>query len=278
MPNRPGRVEGKVAVVTGAASGLGAATAELYIAEGAKVLLTDIQDEAGQALAASLGSNAAYLHCDVTVEADVEAAVALAVSTFGRLDIMFNNAGVVGAVGSICDTTEAAWNRTNDILIKSVFFGMKHAGRVMVPQGSGSIISTSSTAGIMGSLGPHVYTAAKHAVIGLTRSVASEFARSGVRVNAISPGSTVSALTADVVTGDHTDMETTAKHMAAGSALGIAGMPIDIANAALYLASEESRNMTAQVIVVDGGQTTIPGGGRFHKQEAKVLLEGGRRG
>jgi NAD(P)-dependent dehydrogenase (short-subunit alcohol dehydrogenase family) len=264
--------------VTGAASGLGAATAELYIAEGAKVLLTDIQDEAGQALAASLGSNAAYLHCDVTVEADVEAAVALAVSTFGRLDIMFNNAGVVGAVGSICDTTEAAWNRTNDILIKSVFFGMKHAGRVMVPQGSGSIISTSSTAGIMGSLGPHVYTAAKHAVIGLTRSVASEFARSGVRVNAISPGSTVSALTADVVTGDHTDMETTAKHMAAGSALGIAGMPIDIANAALYLASEESRNMTAQVIVVDGGQTTIPGGGRFHKQEAKVLLEGGRRG
>lgn len=272
-----GRLEGKVAVITGGASGIGAGTARRFVEEGARVVLADIQGDAGEALSSELGNVATFIHCDVTVEADVEAAVQRAVATFGRLDVMFNNAGIVGAIGPISETPIEAWDRTVDILLRSVFLGMKHASRVMIPQGSGSIISTSSTAGIMGGLGPHVYTAAKHGVIGLTKSVASELARDGIRVNAISPGNTVTAMTAGVISGNHEDMEGTERHMIAGSALGFASMPVDIANAALYLASEESRNVTAHTLVVDAGQTTMPGNGRFHKGASAIVHEAGRR-
>jgi NAD(P)-dependent dehydrogenase (short-subunit alcohol dehydrogenase family) len=271
------RLAGKVAVITGAASGIGAGTAQRFAEEGARVVLADIQDEAGRALAKELGDIATFVHCDVTVESDVEAAVKAAVSSFGRLDVMFNNAGIVGAIGPIADTPIDAWDRTINILLRSVFLGMKHSAKIMIPQGSGSIISTSSTAGILGGLGPHVYTAAKHGVIGLTKSVASELARDGIRVNAISPGNTVTAMTAGVITGDHTDVEKATKHISSGSALGIPGLPSDIANAALYLASEESRNVTAHTLVVDAGQTTMPGTGRFHKGESAIVHEAGRR-
>jgi NAD(P)-dependent dehydrogenase (short-subunit alcohol dehydrogenase family) len=271
------RLAGKVAVITGAASGIGAGTARRFAEEGARVVLADIQDDAGQALAEELGDVATYVHCDVTSEADVAAAVNAAVSSFGRLDVMFNNAGIVGAIGPIADTPIDAWDRTINILLRSVFLGMKHASGIMIPQRSGSIISTSSTAGILGGLGPHVYTAAKHGVIGLTKSVASELARDGIRVNAISPGNTVTAMTAGVITGDHLDVDAAEKHMISGSALGIAGQPSDIANAALYLASDESRNVTAHTLVVDAGQTTMPGNGRFHKSAAAIVHEAGRR-
>lgn len=271
------RLAGKVAVITGAASGIGAGTVARFIEEGARVVLADIQDDAGRALAATFGDAATYVHCDVTQEADIEAAVNAAVSSFGRLDIMFNNAGIVGAIGSIAETPIEAWDRTVDILLRSVFLGMKHAARIMIPQGSGSIISTSSTAGIVGGLGPHVYTAAKHGVIGLTKSVASELARDGIRVNAISPGNTVTAMTAGVIAGDHTDVETATKHITSGSPLGIAGLPSDIANAALYLASDESRNVTAHTLVVDAGQTGMQGTGRFHKGDSAIVHEAGRR-
>jgi NAD(P)-dependent dehydrogenase (short-subunit alcohol dehydrogenase family) len=271
------RLAGKVAVITGAASGIGAGTAQRFAEEGARVVIADIQDDAGRALAKELGDVATYVHCDVTVEADVEAAVNAAVSSFGRLDVMFNNAGIVGAIGPIADTPIDAWDRTINILLRSVFLGMKYSARIMIPQGSGSIISTSSTAGILGGLGPHVYTAAKHGVIGLTKSVASELARDGIRVNAISPGNTVTAMTAGVITGDHKDVETVTKHISSGSALGIPGLPSDIANAALYLASDESRNVTAHTLVVDAGQTTMPGTGRFHKGVSAIVHEAGRR-
>lgn len=272
-----GRLEGKVAVVTGGASGIGAATVRRFVAEGAQVVVADLQPERGEAIVAELGDAARFIHTDVAVEADVAAAVDLAVAEFGALDVMFNNAGIVGVIGRIADTPTDGWHRTVGVLLDSVMFGMKHAARVMVPQRRGSILSTSSTAGVQGGLGPHCYTACKHAVVGLTKSVASELATHGVRVNAISPGNTVTAMTSAVITGDPDAIDKASASIAAGSNLGIAGEPDDIANAALYLASDEARYVTGHTLVVDAGQTTNGGSARFHQQSAAVLHEAGRR-
>ena len=272
-----GRVEGKVAVVTGGANGIGEATVRRFVEEGARVVIADLQTADGEALCAELGSATRFITTDVTVEADVAAAADLAVSEFGALDVMFNNAGIVGAIGPIADTTADAWNQTVAVLLTGVFHGMKHAARVMIPQGSGSIISTASTAGVMGGLGPHTYTACKHAVVGLTKSVASELGHHGIRVNAVAPGSTVTAMTAAVMTGDHLAVEKTTKSMAASSPLGIAGLPVDIANAVLYLACDESRNTSGHTLVVDAGTTTNGGSSRFHQSAPAILGEAGRR-
>ena len=272
-----GRLEGKVAVVTGGASGIGEGTVRRFVEEGARVVVADLQDEPGRALVAELGDATRFAHTDVTQEDDVAAAVDLAVADFGRLDVMFNNAGIVGVIGRIAETPADAWDRTVAVLLRGVFLGTKHAARVMVPQRSGSIISTSSTAGILGGLGPHCYTACKHAVIGLTKSAASELATSGIRVNAISPGNTVTAMTSAVITGDHTAVEAATERFASQSPLGFAATPIDIANAALYLASDEARNVTGHTLVVDAGQTTNGGAGRFHQQPSATLEEAGKR-
>ena len=272
-----GRLAGKVAVITGGASGIGEATVRRFVEEGASVVIADLQEEAGRALQTELGASTRFIRCNVTAEADVAAAVDLAVSEFGRLDIMFNNAGVVGAIGPIADTTADSWNFTIDVLLNGAFYGMKHAARVMIPQGSGSILSTSSTAGVMGGLGPHAYTAAKTAIVGLTKSVASELASSGIRVNAIAPGNTVTAMTAAVMTGDHTNLEVAEQNMSKTSPLRIAGMPIDIANTALFLGSDESRVLSGQTIVVDGGQTTNGGSARFHQSKPALVEEAGKR-
>jgi NAD(P)-dependent dehydrogenase (short-subunit alcohol dehydrogenase family) len=266
-----------VAVITGAASGIGAGTARRFVAEGATVVVADLQEDLGRALVEELGDPARFARTNVADEADVAAAVDLAVGEWGRLDVMFNNAGIVGAVGPIADTTRDDWDRTVAVLLDGVFLGMKHAARVMVPQGSGSILSTSSTAGVTGGLGSHAYTAAKHAVIGLTRSVASELAPKGIRVNAIAPGNTVTAMTADAVTGDHTDRAETERHIRESSPLGIAGTPDDIALAAVYLASDEARYVTGHTLVVDAGQTTAGRVSRFHRAEPAVYGEAGSR-
>ena len=250
------RLEGKVAVITGAASGIGAGTARMFVGHGAKVVVADVQETAARMLVTELGDSARFALCNVTRESDVAAAVDLAVSEFGRLDVMFNNAGIIGAVGRISEMSLDAWDNTIDILLRGVFLGIKHAARVMMPQHSGVIISTSSTAGILGGLGPHAYTAAKHGVIGLTKSVANELAPFGIRVNAISPGNTVTAMTASIRGGDPDDLEATAERIAAGSPLGYAGLPEDIAAAALYLASDDARCVTGHTLVVDSGQTT----------------------
>lgn len=272
-----GRLEGKVAVVTGGASGIGAATVRRFVAEGASVVVADLQPEPGEAIVAELGDATRFIRTDVSVEEHVAAAVDLAVAEFGALDVMFNNAGIVGVIGRIEETPAEGWHRTVGVLLDGVMYGMKHAARVMVPQRRGSIVSTSSTAGVQGGLGPHCYTACKHAVVGLTKSVASELAMHGIRVNAISPGSTVTAMTSAVITGDPDATEKATAAIAAGSPLGIAGVPDDIANAALYLASDEARYVTGHTLVVDAGQTTNGGSARFHQQPAAVLHEAGRR-
>ncbi len=255
------RLEGTVAVITGAASGIGEGTVRRFLNEGASVIAADIQEELGEALSEELGDSVTFIKTDVTQEEQVAAAVDLAVEKYGRLDCMFNNAG---------------WDTTIAILLKGVFLGCKHAARVMIPQGSGSIISTSSTAGILGGLGSHGYTAAKHGVIGLAKSIASELSAHGVRSNAIAPGNTVTAMTATVTTGDHEKLEETAEGMASRSMLGIAGQPEDIAAAAAYLASDDARLVNGHVLVVDGGQTTSGGNNRFIKSGSGMLREAGK--
>jgi len=267
-----------VAVITGAASGIGAGTARRFVAEGASVVLADIQQELGESLNAELGDSALFAPTDVTSEDDVAAAVDMAVDQWGRLDVMFNNAGILGAVGSIADTRLGDWERTISVLLTGAFLGSKHAARVMVPRGSGSIINTSSIAGVTGGLAPHAYSTAKHGVIGLTRTVASEMAAHGVRVNAIAPGNTISAMTADVMTGDHSNLDEAATVIQSKSPLGIAGEPGDIAGAVVYLASDEARYITGHTLVIDGGQVTAGSVPRFHMAEPDLHAEAGNRG
>ena len=182
------RLDGKVAVTTGGASGIGEATVRLFASEGAHVFIADVQDERGRSLAAQNEGSSVYLHTDVSKEADVQAAIRLAVDCFGRLDVLFNNAGFGGPGGPIESLAAEGWDATMGVLLRGVFLGMKHAAPVMKRQGAGSIVSTASVAGLRAGFGSHNYSAAKAAVIHLTRSVAMELGESGVRVNCICPG------------------------------------------------------------------------------------------
>ena len=274
------RLKGKVAAITGAASGFGAATARLFVAEGCKVALGDIQEEAGRAVAAELGDAAVFTRCDVTAEDDVANLVDTAVSAFGKLDIMFNNAGIVGAVGPIDTTPTEEWKATLDILLNGVFYGVKHAARVMKPQESGAIVSMSSTAGILGGLGPHTYTAAKHAVVGLTKSAGAELCRFGIRVNCISPAGMATPMVANVSTGDPDAIEETKRNLAAASPLkGRPGLAEDVANAALWLASDESGYTNGHTLTTDAGTTTgsSPNPPAFDQYQP-MIREAGKRG
>ena len=276
------RLEGKVAVITGAASGIGAATAKTYVDHGARVVLGDIQDEAGEGMAAKLGGagHAIFCHCNVTEEADVEALVETAIAEFGQIDIIFNCAGIVGALGPMSTTPAEEWKLTIDIMINGVFYGMKHASRHMKEAGSGSIISMSSTAGVMGGLGPHAYAAAKHAVVGMTKNLAAEVGGFGVRVNCIAPAGMATPMVADVMTGDHQNLEETIATLAALSPLkGRAGLAQDVANAALWLASDESGYTSGLTLTVDAGATTgSTAEPPAFAEYAPMVREAGRKG
>jgi NAD(P)-dependent dehydrogenase (short-subunit alcohol dehydrogenase family) len=247
-----GRMQDKVVLITGSASGIGELAARRFLAEGARVVLSDINAPALEVLAAELGC--ASVVTDVTCEDQVEHAVRYAVEQHGRLDCMINNAGMIGAVGPLMETTAQAWRATQAVLLDSVFYGTKHAARYMCEQRSGVILNVASIAGIMGGLGPHAYTAAKHGVVGLTRSAASELSQYGVRVNAIAPGTTVTPMIAGV-RGSH---EAALRGAAEVSPLGTALMPEEIAAGLLYLASDEAAHITAYTLVIDSGVT---GGG-----------------
>lgn len=252
-----GRLAGRSAVVTGGARGIGEGIVRLFVEEGARCVIADIDVDAGQSLAEELGDAVVFIRTDVTSEQDINAAVDTCIEKFGSLDIMINNAGVVGALGRIADTKLEDWDRTNAILLTSVFLGTKKAASVMVAQGSGVIINTSSTAGVQAGLGPHVYTAAKHGVVGLSKSVAVEMAQHGVRVNVICPGATVSSLTAGVVTGDRDNLEDAAARLGSKYPGGKAPMPRDIALAAVYLASDEAQFVNGFVMIVDAGKEVL---------------------
>ena len=268
------RFVNKVFVVTGGASGIGEATTRKLVAEGGQVVVADLQLDRGEALAAELAPAVVFIQTDVSREPDIEAAVSLAVQHFGHLDGMVNNAGIVGAIGSIRETSVEAYDHTMAILSRAVFLGMKHAGRVLCEQGSGAIVSLASTAGVMGGLGPHVYTMAKHGVVGLTKSAASEFAAFGVRVNAVAPAGTVTPMTSALV---NNDVEAITRGIAGDNPLGIACMPEDIANGILFLLSEDARQVSGHTLVIDAGITTGGKPSDFYSAEAEVLLHAGQR-
>ena len=274
------RLQGKVAVITGGASGIGAASVSLFIREGARVVIGDIQRGPGEAFAAQFGDKAAFAVCDVTKEEQVAALVDLAVSRFGHLDIMFNNAGIVGAVGPIDTTPGAEWNLTIDILLNGVFYGMKHAARVMKPRGTGSIISMASTAGLMGGLGPHAYAAAKHAVVGLTKNVGAELCRFGIRVNSIAAASMATPMVAAVLTGDPSNIDEAKRILAGASPIrDRPGLAEDVANAALWLASDESGYTNGHTLTTDAGITVgATATGPNFAEYAPMIREAGRTG
>ena len=248
-----------------------------FVEEGAVVVIGDLQVERGEALGAELGDTAVFVTTDVCEEHDVEAMVARAVDQFGGLDVFVHCAGIVGVVGSITETSVEDWDRTVAVILRGTFLGVKHAGRVMAARGGGSIVLMTSTAGLRGGLGPHCYTACKHGVVGLARSAASELGGAGVRVNTIAPGGTITPMLADALVGDHTQLDATEELVASASILGVAVFPMEIANAALYLASDEAGNVTGHTLAVDGGQATIGGVPEFHRQPRAVLLNVGRR-
>jgi NAD(P)-dependent dehydrogenase (short-subunit alcohol dehydrogenase family) len=251
------RLAGKVALVTGGASGIGEATVRLFVAEGATVGIADVQDERGERLAGELGERAAYVHTDVTSEADVQSAVATLEQRFGRLDCIFNNAGHGGVGGRVEAIPVDGFDATIAVLLRGVLLGMKHAAPVMKRQGSGSIISTASVAGLRAGFGPHVYSAAKAAVIQLTRTVAMELGEHNVRVNCICPGGIATpifgkglGLSAEQADAIVPLMKGVLEKL---QPIKRAGLPDDIAHAALWLASDDSTFVNGHALVVDGG-------------------------
>jgi NAD(P)-dependent dehydrogenase (short-subunit alcohol dehydrogenase family) len=251
------RLPNKVALVTGGGSGIGEATVRLFVAEGASVVIADIQDERGRRVAEELGARAAYVHADVSREPDVQAAVADTVRRFGRLDCIFNNAGYGGVGGRIEETSIAGFDETMGVLVRGVLLGMKHAAPVMKRQGGGSIISTASVAGLRTGFGPHVYSAAKAAVIHLTRTVATELGEHGIRVNCICPGAIATPIFGKGL-GMSVEQADEIVPLLKGVLQNIqpikrSGLPEDIAQAALWLASDESSFVNGHALVVDGG-------------------------
>ena len=266
-----GRLEGTRAVITGAASGIGEETARLFVAEGASVVLADIDGERGPRIAAECGDRARFIRTDVSEEADVDGAVALAVEEFGGLDCMFNNAGNPGSIGGITDIEMAVFDRTVAIHLRGVFLGIRAAARVMRPQGHGSIINTSSVAGLAANYGGHDYSACKAAIAHLTRTAASELGESGIRVNAICPGGVATSIFARGagLEGDRAQatVDTVSVALADMAPIRRSGQPIDIAEAALWLAGGSSSFVSGQALAVDGGLTTGP---LYREQWAKV--------
>jgi len=257
-----GRLDGIRAVITGAASGIGEATTRLFLEEGASVVMADIEADRGARLAAELGDQCRFLATDVALEGAVDAAVDLAVTEFGGLDCLFNNAGNPGSVGGIEEIDIATFDRTVGIHLRGVFLGIRAAARVMRPLGRGSIINTASVAGLSGGYGGHDYSASKAAIIQLTRTTANELGEDGVRVNAICPGAVATAIYArglglDVETAQRTVafMDTA---LSQAAPLRRTGTPADIAEAALWLAGDGSAYVNGQAIVVDGGLLTGP--------------------
>ncbi|MGZ3377470.1 MAG: SDR family NAD(P)-dependent oxidoreductase [Phenylobacterium sp.] len=255
----PGRLDGKVAVITGGVSGIGLGTVELFVAEGARVVAADIQDEKGRMLEQRFAGAVRYIRCDVTVEADIAAAVGLAASVFGGLDVLFNNAGISDMMREVAAIEAETWSWIFDVLVRGPALGMKYAQPLMVERGGGSIINTASIAGLQAGWGPIAYSSAKASVIHMSRCAAAQLSPQKIRVNAICPG-----LIATSIFGASLGLpREVADQMAARVAetgarvqpIPKAGAPEDIAKAALYLASDDSAFVTGTHIVVDGGIT-----------------------
>ncbi|KAI3994453.1 hypothetical protein MKX01_012710 [Papaver californicum] len=254
------RLEGKVALITGGASGIGECTAKLFSQHGAKVVIADIQDELGQSVCKEIGpaTSALYVHCDVTNELQVQNA----------LDIMFNNAGIVDEPKArILDNEKSDFGRVLKVNVTGVFLGTKHAARVMIPARQGSIISTANVSSIVGAATSHAYACSKHAVLGLTKNAAVELGKFGIRVNCMSPYALATPLAKSFIKMEDTDLEQLMHIL--GNLKGVILKAEDVANAALYLGSDDSKYVSGYNMIIDGVFSVVnPSFGMFKYPES----------
>lgn len=241
-----------VALVTGASSGIGRATAMAFAAEGARVILSDVQAEPGEAAVREIrsrGGDAIFVKADVSRAEDAAMLIDRGIKTYGRLDMAFNNAGIEGVMATTADCTEENWDRTLAVNLKGVWLCMKHELRYMLARKSGCIVNCSSVAGLVGFQGLPAYAASKHGIVGLTRSAALECAKQGIRINAVCPGVIWTAMVERIVK-EHPEMQA---QLAAGEPMGRMGKPEEIAAAVLWLCSDSASFVTGQALPVDGG-------------------------
>ncbi|CAI0391674.1 unnamed protein product [Linum tenue] len=266
----PRKLEGKVAIITGGASGIGESTARLFVHHGAKVLIADVQDKLGQSLAMDLGPPeiVSFVHCNVTNDSDLENAVDTAVSRYGQLDIMYNNAGIGGNLDTtILNSDNADFKKVLEINLFGSFLGAKHAARVMIPARKGCILFTGSVAASISGDLSYAYKASKHAILGLNNNLTVELGKYGIRVNTISPYGVATPMvtsgmqmdkkavaTPMVTSGMQMDKKAAEEFMsAAGNLRGAILEPEDVARAALYLASDDAKYVSGLNLIVDGG-------------------------
>lgn len=252
-----GVLDGKIAIITGATSGIGERAAELFVEEGATVILSGRRAELGQAIATRLGQNAHFVQADMAAQADIEALVRSTRERFGRIDVLFNNAGHGLPPFRIAEADIATWDLMMSVHVRAVVIAMKSVAPVMIAQGSGSIITTASVAGYRAGGSSHAYSTAKAAVLHLTRSVAAELGEHNIRVNSVSPGAIVTGIFGKGIGLDpgvaDREVATLETRFAKAQPIPRAGLPDDIARAALFLASDASSFVNGADIVVDGG-------------------------
>jgi len=254
--NNPLDFSGKVALVTGAAAGMGRATAQAFAKAGAAVVLADFREDAVKAAAeklAAAGHKALGVRCDVSDDAQVAAMVDRAVAEFGRLDAAFNSAGVMARIAPTADSTREDWDRVIAVNLRGVWSCMKHELRQMERQGSGAIVNNASVGALTGNPGIASYIASKHGVVGLTRTAALEYVKRGIRVNAVNPGLIDTQIARDVVNGDEQAYAELAKQVP----IGRAGRPEEIASVVLWLCSPGASYVVGHALTVDGGMTVV---------------------
>ncbi|OWM80021.1 short-chain dehydrogenase reductase 3b-like [Punica granatum] len=251
------KLDGKVALITGAASGIGKEAARLFADNGAFVVLADVQDELGQKVAASIDrERASFCHCDVRDEKQVEEAVRYAVEKYDRLDVLFSNAGIIGPMTSILDMDMDGFDDTFLTNVRGVAATIKHAARAMVARNiRGSIICTSSVAGSLGGAGPHAYTVSKHALVGLVRTACSELGEHGIRVNCIAPFGIATPLSCKAYNLEPHQVESNSSALA--NLKGVVLKARHAAEAALFLASDDSAYISGHNLAVDGGFAVV---------------------